>query len=256
MLSAKNISFHQVDGPHFKDISLKLNKGSISCIIGPNGSGKSTLLRALSGIIPLQAGQISFDSININKLSRKDFAKYVAYLPQNIQNAPLTVKEVLIMGRTPYIKFIPSKKDYALVDEMLEQLNISTWKDRYLDELSGGERQKVFLAKVLVQQTPIILLDEPTNNLDIYYQLEFYNIIKKLALEQNKIILIAEHNLNLATQFSQQLLIMHKYQLVKQGDVSEIFNKQMLKDIYKIDANVQNFDNIPYFLCTKDTKIL
>ncbi len=251
MFKVNAISFQQAGGPLFKDLSFELEPASLTCIIGPNGSGKSTLLKSLTGFLPLKHGQVYYNSTNLEKLSRKCFAKHLAYLPQNIPHAPLTVYQTLLMGRTPYIKFMPSKGDCKKVETILEKFGLQAWKMRYLDELSGGERQKVFLLKILVQETPIIMLDEPASNLDIRFQLELYQTIKDLVQAEHKIVLIAEHNLNLAAQFSDQILLMNKCQLIGKGQAKDILTVELLKDVYQIEAKIQFMDSKPHIVQTK-----
>ncbi len=251
MLRATSLSFQIPNAPLFSNLNLCLQAGSLNCVLGPNGSGKSTLIRALARILPLKHGSLYYNELDLTKLSIKQLAKYVAYIPQNIPEAPLTVQQVLLMGRSPYIRFMPSKKDVAKVEEMLLRFDICAWRNRYIDELSGGERQKVFLAKALVQETPILLLDEPTNNLDIYYQLEIYELLRKICLEDKKIVLIAEHNLNLATRFSDKLIIMHQGNFFAQGSPKEVLNEKLLQTVYNIYASINYIDDLPNIIINR-----
>jgi len=236
---AKNIHFGHSLGPEFTDLSLELEKGTLTSLLGPNGSGKSTLIRALSGIIPLKQGSLSFEGQSLNELSRNEFAKKIAYVPQINQNAPVQVFQAILMGRTPYMRFMPSKNDKKIVEMVMDKFSISDWKDRFISELSGGERQKVFLAKALAQTTPIIILDEPASSLDVRYQLELYDLLRELCAQEQKIILVAEHDLNLATRFSDTLYVMHQKKFIAKGKPCDAINTELLKEVYEIHAEIE-----------------
>lgn len=237
---AHKISFGYIGGPSFKELSLQFQDEKLTCLIGPNGSGKSTLLKALLGFISLQAGEISYHNVNLKELSRRKIAQYIAYVPQQTSFAPITVYDTVMLGRTPYILFSPNKKDHQIVMETLQKLNLDKWKNRFIDELSGGERQKVLIAKALAQNTPMIFLDEPTNNLDIRYQIELYELLKYLTQKEGKNICVVEHDLNLAARYGDFMYVMQNGEFKACGIPENIITEELLSSVYKIDAAIEN----------------
>lgn len=241
-LHAHDLNFGHKSGPQYRNLSLCAKCGELICLLGPNGSGKSSLLRALVGIMPLHSGSLLFDGRNLRAMSRRNLAKVLAYVPQNTPLASISVQETLLLGRTPYLRFASSKNDMAAVDAALDRLGITAWKERSLLELSGGERQKVLLARALAQDTPIILLDEPTSNLDVRYQFEVYELFSQLCRTENKIVIMAEHDLNLAARFASQVQILHNNTIVVSGPPENILNPDLLRKVYAVESQIIMFE--------------
>ena len=242
-LSLQNLSFWHPTGPKFRDISLELPGGSLTCLLGPNGSGKSTLLKALMRLIPLRGGGIFLRgsdgrTVDLPRLSRRELARRLAYVPQTTPVAAVSVYEVLMMGRSPYMRIAPSRADRLIVEKNLERLGLAEWRDRHIDELSGGERQKVLIGMALVQETPVILLDEPASSLDIRYQIELYEMLRGLCAKEEKVIVVAEHDLNLAARYSDRVCVMHGAAIVAQGTPHDVFTRMMLREVYGVDSTI------------------
>ena len=235
---AENIAFGYEDGPHFQDLSLELPENSLTCLIGPNGSGKSSFLKALLGLLPLERGRILLDGQEIASMTRKAIASRIAYVSQSGMAAPVSVYEAVLMGRIPYIRCFPGRQDHHAVLEALERLSIADWKDRLLSELSGGECQKVFLAKALAQDTPLIFLDEPTKALDIRWQYELYGLFRQLTTEGGRQLLVVEHDLVLASRFADSVYVLKDGRARAFGKPQDILTPGLLKDVYSIDAVV------------------
>lgn len=238
-LTVNKISFGHAEGPSYHDLSLCFSDGKLTCLIGPNGSGKSTLLRALLGFISLRSGNIFYHHVNLRQLSRKKLAQYIAYVPQLISFAPITIYDTVMLGRTPYISFSPSKNDHKIVAEVLEKLNLDKWKNRFIDELSGGERQKVLIAKALAQKTPVIFLDEPASSLDIRYQIELYELLKYLTEKEGKNICVVEHDLNFAVRYGDFMYVMKNGSIKACGTPKDIITKELLASVYEVDAEIE-----------------
>lgn len=224
-----------------KEISLTFEENKITTIIGPNGCGKSTLLKAITRIIPHHNGQILLDGEAISKLKTKELAKRMAILPQVTESpSGLTVGELVSYGRFPHQSGFGtlSTEDYDIIDWALSVTNTLDYKYKDVDHLSGGQRQRVWIAMALAQNTDIIFLDEPTTYLDMGHQLEVLNLLKKLNEEQNRTIIMVLHDLNHAARFSHNLVALRNGELIKQGGVEEIMQKDVLAKLFDIDAEI------------------
>lgn len=224
-----------------KDVSLLFKENEITTIIGPNGCGKSTLLKAITRIIPHEKGTVLLNGKSISKMNTKEVAKQMAILPQIADNPMgLTVNELVSYGRFPHQSGFGklTMQDYDIIDWALEVTNTMDFKYREIDTLSGGQRQRVWIAMALAQDTDVIFLDEPTTYLDMSHQLEVLNLLKELNEVQKRTIIMVLHDLNHAARFSHNLVAVRDGQLVKQGSVEEIMKKEVLAQIFKIDAEI------------------
>jgi len=238
MIEVKNLYAGYGGVDIIKDINFKAQHGEILCILGPNGCGKSTLLKAIARIIEYR-GSITFNADNLALLPRKALAKKIALLGQNMQvYFPYTVFETVSMGRyahtTGLLKSL-SETDTAIITETLGKLDIIDIKNRTIDELSGGQLQRVFLAMTLAQTPEIILLDEPTNHLDLKNQIELMRYLKLWVKENNKILISVFHDLNLVQQFGDTALLIHNGVSAAQGNTAEVLKSENLKTVYGID---------------------
>ncbi|MDO5044809.1 MAG: ABC transporter ATP-binding protein [Coriobacteriia bacterium] len=238
MIEVKNLDFAYKGRPHIlKDLSFTVPKGSFCAILGNNGVGKSTLLKCFNKILTPKSGEILCDGENLLALRNKDLAKKIAYVSQNVPITQLTVHDVVMLGRKPYMSWHFSETDHMLVHEAMDKLLISELRGRYVSELSGGERQKVMLARALSQEPRILLLDEPTSSLDIYGQYRVLEIIKEICEQEGITALIVLHDLNLALRFCNHFILLHEGAVYAYGD-SSILRRQSLKDVYGIDGEV------------------
>ncbi|MDR2050160.1 MAG: ABC transporter ATP-binding protein [Deltaproteobacteria bacterium] len=241
-LLAKNLRFGHKNGPDFEGISLEMAPGSLGALLGPNGAGKSTLLRVLAGLHPLRGGRLSHAGRDLTRLSRRETALRIAYVPQTTPETSLTVYETLLLGRTPHMRFSPSKRDRAAVEAALERLELTAWRDRPLPELSGGERRKVLLGLALAQETAVLLLDEPAGSLDLRRQMEIYALLRSLCREEGKIVLVCEHDLNLAGRYSGQVAVLHQGGIKASGSPLETLKPELLDEVYGIRALVRDME--------------
>ncbi|WP_408956556.1 heme ABC transporter ATP-binding protein [Natroniella sp. ANB-PHB2] len=218
-----------------KGVSFAIEQGEFIALIGPNGSGKSTLLKNINSILKPEQGKVYLDELDLQKFAKKEMAKRVAVVPQNTTiNFDFTVEEIVLMGRAPYISRFKSEssEDYQIANEVMELTNTAQFADRRIDQLSGGERQRVILARALAQQPEVMLLDEPTSNLDINYQLEMMELLRKLNREQGLTILIVSHDLNLASQYCDKLLLLNEGKVYSFGTPQEIITVENIEDVY------------------------
>ena len=223
------------------NISLEVKPGEILGIIGPNGSGKSTLIKGMTRLIPPTAGQIFIDGQDITSMSRSDLSRLVAVVPQNAAFPELfTAFEVVLMGRTPHLGLLryEGEKDLTIVQRAMEATQTTAFAERRISELSGGERQRLTIARALAQESKIILLDEPTAHLDINYQIETLDLARQLCREQKLIIVTALHDLNLAAQYCDRLVILHQGKIHSQGTPKSVINAQTIKEVYGAEVYV------------------
>lgn len=225
------------------DISLSFDKGRLYGLIGHNGSGKSTLIKMLAGELKPSHGKLTYNDTSIDKIPTKQLARQLAYLPQNLPDAnAFTVEELVLLGRYPWQKWLQkaSDEDYEIAKKAMQQTQIITKANQTVSTLSGGERARAWLAMCLAQQTDYLLLDEPLASLDIVYQVEVLQLIKRLTHEENLGVIIILHDINLAAQFCDEIIALKKGRICHQGSVDETLTPEVLKDIFGIDLHVLN----------------
>ena len=238
MLKIKNLYSGYDDLDIIKDISIDINKGENLFIIGPNGCGKSTLLKSIANVIDYR-GNIKIDDKEVSSFDRKTLAKKVGLMSQISEiHFPYTVYETVSLGRYPYTKgFFSSlsKEDIKIVLDNIEKVGLTKEKDKMITDLSGGQLQRVFLAKLFSQDPDIILLDEPTNHLDYKYQIELLEYVKIWSKSKNKIVVGVLHDLNLVHNFADNVIMLDKGVIVSKGKTKDVLNDVKLKDVYDID---------------------
>ncbi|MBK8945942.1 MAG: ABC transporter ATP-binding protein [Ignavibacteriae bacterium] len=245
-LELLNIDFkYEKNSPYtffsISELNLKVNAGEFITVLGPNGSGKSTLLKLIANLLIPNNGQIFLDNKNYNKYERKEFAKIVSFVPQiNKMFFQFSVYEIVMMGRTPYqnIFGIENEIDKEKVNNVLELLEIDHIKNKGINEVSGGEAQRALIARALIQDPKIILLDEPNAHLDIKHQVAIFNILKKLNDEFKLTVMLISHELNLASHFSKRILLMNKGKIEFDAKPNEVLTEQNIKSIFKINSSI------------------
>ena len=234
-LEMRNVSLGYSRHPVLEDITFKASPGEMVGLIGPNGSGKSTVIKALSRLIRPTAGEILVDGKNIASIPRRELACLVGVVPQlPLLPSTFTAFEIVLMGRNPHLGLFQSesRRDWAIAREAMVKTSTSPLANRYINELSGGEIQSLLIARVLVQETSAILLDEPTANLDIGRQVEVLDLIKNLCLENSLTVLAALHDLNLAAQYCDRLLLINEGRIHIQGKPAEVITDANIKLVY------------------------
>ncbi|MEW6007914.1 MAG: ABC transporter ATP-binding protein [bacterium] len=223
------------DGFSLKDISFEVKKDEIFGIIGPNGSGKTTLLRAITRIIPLKKGTVLFNGTQIKKMGFKEFAKMTGIVSQVEEiTFDMEVDELVMLGRIPHQRFLfTTKNDIEKAREAMEITGIISFKEKYLSKISGGERQLAFISRALCQEPKLLFLDEPTTHLDITHQVEILELIRRLNKELSLTVLIVLHDLNLASEYCDRLLLLKNGQTYKIGDPNDVITQKNIEDVYK-----------------------
>ncbi|MFW5945709.1 MAG: ABC transporter ATP-binding protein [Candidatus Natronoplasma sp.] len=224
-----------------KEISFQVEKGDFLGIIGPNGSGKSTLIRALTRVIPPWNGSVKYDKKNIEKMSRNEIARKVSVVPQDtFINFPFTVREVVLMGRSPYLGRFenPGKKDIKVAKDAMQATSTLRFKDRSVRDLSGGELQRVVLARALTQIPKLLLLDEATSQLDIGHKKEVMDMLKEMNEKENLSVISVHHNLNLAARYCKKIMLLDDGKKHAHGRPEEVLTNSHLRAVYGVEAEV------------------
>jgi iron complex transport system ATP-binding protein len=243
MLEIKNITFrYSRRAPLILDnINLTLEKGEIGIILGKNGSGKTTLFKNILGIEKPESGSILYDGKDLLRLSRRERAGYIAYVPQDIQFGDLTVYDTVLMGRMAYFGLRAGKEDEKITEEVLNDMGLTELASRNANELSGGERQKIAIARALVQEPKLLIFDEPTGNLDIANEQLILKEAKKVAKEKGIGILTSLHDLNQAMDLGTKFFFIKEGKIVYSGG-PEIVTKEVIKEIFNADVEIIEHD--------------
>ena len=240
MLELKNISAGYSGPDVLHEVSLRVERGEIAAVIGPNGCGKSTLLRCAAGLLPPRAGEVRIGDENAYSLVPRERARRVALLPQRFDSSELSAYEMAMLGRTPFLGNYgsPSRADEQIVWESLAAVEADELSDRRMSELSGGEAQRVMLARALAQQSPVLLLDEPTSNLDLRFQLEVLSLVRKLTRDRQLCAVIVLHHLNLASQVCDTMLLLDAGRVAVSGAPGDVMTEQNLSRVFGVPLDI------------------
>jgi len=241
MIEVKNISYAYGKKEVVKNVSFDVQPSECVGILGNNGSGKSTLLTCINKIRTPKTGNVFINQQDIYKMSRIETARQISYVAQKNEVSQITVFDTVLMGRKPHIKWSVSQADIDICDETIEQMGMSDFKLRYINELSGGEMQKVMLARALVQQPKLLLLDEPTSNLDPKNQYEMLALVRELALERSISVIVVLHDISLAMRYCDKFLFMKSGSVYSYGGESTI-TEEAIYNVYGIEASVAEID--------------
>jgi len=251
-MEIKRISFaYQDKVRRLHNVEAEITKGQITTIIGPNGSGKSTLLGVLTNNYQPQEGQVIIDGKAINKYKPKELAKKLGVVhQQNSAPSDMTVEKLVYYGRLPHKNtFSPqSEKDEQMVDWAIECTGLSEKRNDPIDTLSGGQQQRVWIAMALAQDTPFLFLDEPTSNLDIYYQYEILELVKQLCEVHGLTIVMVLHDINQAIQYSHNIIAMKQGEVVEKGNPKLIVTKQLMREVYNVNVAIKNDDDVGMYI--------
>lgn len=243
-ISAENLNFSYPKNHVLRKIAFSIEEGDYLAILGTNGAGKSTLLKCLNRILKVKRGKVHIDNKDISLFKRIDLAKNIAYVPQVHDYSRTRVFDAILLGRKPYIKWDLGEKDIEIVEDIIELLDLQSYAMSYTDELSGGELQKVVIARALAQEPKVLLMDEPTSNLDLKNQMEVLEIIKNIIEVKNISAIVTMHDLNLALRFANKFLLLKEGMIFDFGDKS-IINSKSIKEVYDVDVVIENYSGIP-----------
>ncbi|KQC07850.1 MAG: hypothetical protein APR54_05485 [Candidatus Cloacimonas sp. SDB] len=241
MINLEKVSAGYLHQEVIHAVDLKFEAGEFCAILGPNGAGKSTLLKAIPGYLSRSAGEISIMHKTLEQWKRKELAKKISLIPQDFQlQFDFTVTDLVLMGRFPYTNSLQnySHKDKSKVNEVLKLLDLYKYKNKMFSQLSGGEKQRVSIARALVQETDVILMDESFSHLDINHQIEIMNIITGINRQLGKLIILVSHNINLAAEYCDRIIFIKDGRISKDGKPLEIINKANLQEIYGMELEI------------------
>ena len=253
IINIENLNYSYGKKEVLKELSLDIDENKLTGIIGPNGCGKSTLAKNIIKYINGKFEYFKIMDVDISQLSHKKIAQFISYIPQKSTIIPnISVFDYVLLGRFPLLRNSwdnYSEKDYKIVENNINLLNIKELKDRNVETLSGGELQKALLARALAQEAKILLLDEPTSALDLNNAVEFMKILKNISIKKNISVIIIIHDLNLASLFCDSLIILKDGRFIEKGSPKEVINEENIKSVYNLDCKVcYNENNKPYII--------
>jgi iron complex transport system ATP-binding protein len=239
MIEISQLSKRYADTVVVDDVTLTLPAGGVTAIIGPNGAGKSTLLSMISRLLPMSAGRVLVDGIDVVKGDSSALARRLAILRQdNHLPMRLTVRDLVAFGRFPHTRGRPTVEDAAHVERALGYLGLDELAGRFLDQLSGGQRQRAFVAMVLCQDTDYVLLDEPLNNLDMRHAVEMMQLLQRAARELGKTVILVLHDINFASCYADRIVAMKDGKLAYFGTPQELIRPAVLRELYQLEIRV------------------
>ncbi|AIS33138.1 MULTISPECIES: ABC transporter ATP-binding protein [Methanobacterium] len=251
VLSVNKVEFSYGNVPVLRDVNFEVQKGDFISILGVNGSGKSTLMKCINRILSFKDGIILVEDRDLKEMKNIEIAQKIGYVPQNSETGYITVFDAVLLGRKPYIKWDVSRGDIELTEKVLKVMGLEDYSLRYINELSGGELQKVVIARALVQEPQILLLDEPTSDLDLKNQLEVMKIIKDVSSTQKIASVVVMHDINLALRYSDKFIILKDGQVFTTGG-KEVITPEIIKETYGVDVHVTNYEGIPVVIPKRD----
>ncbi len=243
MIEARQISKNYGGKNVVDNVFVRIGKGQITSFIGPNGAGKSTLLSMISRLISKDSGEILIDGKEIGQYKSAELAKQISILKQsNHMNVRLTVRELVSFGRFPYSQGKLTPQDWKHVDEAIAYMELQDMQHKYLDQLSGGQNQRAYIAMVIAQNTTYILLDEPLNNLDLRHSVQIMKVMRRLVDELGKTVVMVIHDINFASCYSDYIVALKNGRVVKEGATDEIIEPSVLKEVYDMDIQIETMN--------------
>jgi iron complex transport system ATP-binding protein len=245
MITVKGLDFSYSKNCKVLDqIDFDAREGHCVAVLGNNGAGKSTMIKCLNRILQPQQGAVVVNGRDVQKLNRQAIAQEMAYVAQQNEGAQFTVFDAVLLGRKPYIKVNPTAEDHRITRDIIKRMGLESFSLRYIDELSGGELQKVMLARALAQQPKVLMLDEPTSNLDLKNQYEVMGIIRDIAVEDKICVIIVIHDLNLAIRYCDRFMFIKDSGVYSLGG-AETVNCESIREVYGMDVTIENIHGFP-----------
>lgn len=236
MIAVSDLSFEYKAGcTVIEHMAFDAQKGECIAVLGNNGAGKSTLIKCLNRILQPRTGSVLVDGRMVGRMKRQEIARNMAYVAQKNESDRLTVFDSILLGRKPYIKLGATDEDIAIVNDIIKKLGLEPFQLRYVDELSGGEAQKVMLARALAQQPRVLLLDEPTSNLDLKNQYEVLDIVRNISEKEGICVIIVIHDINLAMRYCDRFILIKDRRIYACGG-PEVINKKSIRDVYGMEV--------------------
>lgn len=241
MIHIKNLKAGYADKEIFKNLNLDFSRAEFVSILGPNGAGKSTLLKLINGFMKPDSGEIEISGKRVDKWNPQELAKIVTYIPQeNFIQYNFTVEEIILMGRFPFISVWQnySSHDLDVVENIINELDLQRLRHKFINQLSGGEKQRTLIARAIAQDSNYILLDETFSHLDINHQIETLNIMKSLHADKGKSIIMVSHNINLSANYSQRIIALKDGELIADGSPTDVITSENLSKLFDIELGV------------------
>ena len=239
-ISVRGVTFSYRSAPALKGVTLEVREGEVLSLVGPNGAGKSTLLKCINRVLKPKVGAVMIDGRDVNEYEGHELGRKLGYVPQaEHSHFPLTVFDAVLMGRRPYLRWWrPSKEDLEKVAEALRLVGMERMAMRYVNELSGGQRQAVVIARALAQDPEVLLLDEPTSNLDVKHQIMIMELVRRLACTKKVAVIMAVHDLNLAARYSDKMVMLKDGAVYAQGSPREVLTPENILAVYGVKADI------------------
>jgi len=253
MLAVKDLSFKYKERPVLEDVDLEIRKGEVIGILGPNGCGKTTLLKLLNRNLHPQEGKVLLEGTDLEGMSKRRIARHIAVVPQSNEiRFAFTVRDIVSMGRMPFLDRFQgeSAEDIRIVDEAMERTNIKEFADRAINTMSGGERQRVIIARALAQRPEVILLDEPTLHLDINHQFEVLDLVHELSRKEGLTVVIVSHDLPMVVKYCDRMVLIHDHRVHAVGPPEEVLTRENMRTVFNIEA-VLTYDDMLGSNCVK-----
>lgn len=244
ILSVRGLAFDYPSRSVLQEINFTVSRGDFLAILGVNGAGKSTLLRCINRVLKPCAGSILIENDEACKLSGREMAKRIGYVAQRQEGMSTTVFDAVLLGRKPYIQWEASPKDLEITSRVLKMLDLEDYALRYLNELSGGEQQKVIIARALAQEPELLLLDEPTSSLDLKNQLEVVRIIKRVVKKQQIGAVVTMHDLNLSIRFADKFVLLKDGEIFAAGGL-EVMTAENIQSVYAVPVKIKQIEDVP-----------
>jgi len=241
LLEIENLWSGYKKGDVLRGVNLTIKKGEFLGLIGPNGSGKTTLLRSMSKILTPRRGKVFYQGKDIAKISAKQLAQRIAVVPQlSVFYFSFNVEDFVLLGRIPYLPrfYLERREDYLVAEEAMKLTETLGFRDRRINELSEGEKQRVVIARSLAQRPELLLLDEPAAHLDIRYQLDVFDLLRQLNVEKGITIVLVSHDLNLTSQYASRLILLDRGKIFAEGKPIEVINEENIQEIYKVQVRI------------------
>ena len=255
-ISAENLGVKYGETRVWEGINLVIDQPGLVAILGPNGVGKSTFMYTINKLLEPTEGRVTLDGRDVLELDYKDIAKNIAYVPQaSNETFSMTVMDTVLMGRYPHSGYATTEEDLLIAADCIKRLNITELAMRNFDELSAGQHQKVMIARGLAQEPQILMLDEPTSNLDIYHQIYVMKMLRDIARDKQIIILVICHDLNVSSRFADRIVLFSKGHVHADGTPQEVITEDNIRNVYKVDAEVVPIDGRPYVIFHADEDV-
>jgi iron complex transport system ATP-binding protein len=253
MLTVNDLSFGYKRQDTLKNIHFEIQQGELTVILGPNGVGKTTLLKCLNKILLPKQGDVFVGKKNVRTMNVKEIARQIAYVAQTSEAARMTVFDAILMGRSPHIRYRASKTDLLKVDAVIRHLNLSRLSLKYLNQMSGGELQKVCIARALVQQTDVLLLDEPTASLDLKNQTHILGLIRHIIKDHHMAAVMTMHDLNAAMRYADKYIFLKNCAVYSAGNICDI-TPQMVEDVYGVKVDIMHHKGLPVVIPREESE--